>query len=202
MWILLRQKLPTAVSPPKMAILWSVPWPHHEYAVRQATLEHDDIRKRAILKRRKGKKSDDEEVELLPPDQLMVVNQMGCEPNWNGARKIQFDGESLRVFPHEFTPVPSERLRFYIDEGVYELIPEGAASEAVIEDLMEGDKRVLWEHALVDGCTDAQAKMVALGIDITLPDVEVPPVGWYRCRPEYAAHFCYEDEMEETRAHA
>jgi hypothetical protein len=184
MWVILLTKLPCEVSPPKLSIFWSTPWPHPAYAAGQAT------------------KNDDGEMELVPPDQRTVIpddSPFGVEPNWNGARQILFDGKTVRIFPHEFNPVSPENMKTYIDEGVYSLVPEGVASEQVITDLMEGDRKVLWEHALVDGCTDAQARMVAMGVDVTLPDAEIPPVGWWRCKKEYAEMFCHEWEMAEHR---
>ncbi len=51
----------------------------------------------------------------------------------------------------------------------------------------------------MDGCNDSQARMVALGIDVTVPDPLIPPVGWYKCRREFAEVFCHEEEMLEHR---
>jgi hypothetical protein len=187
MWVLITKKIPCEVSPPKMSVFWSTPWPHREWAERQA------------------EKNEVGEKELVPTDKSYAVSEdaiFGLEPNWNGARRIRFDDKDVRIFPHEFSPIPPERLRLYLDEGVFELISEGVASEQVINDLMEGDKRVLWEHALVDGCTDSEARMVALGMDISIPDAEIPPVGWFRCKKEFARFFCEENEMVETRTHA
>jgi hypothetical protein len=184
MWIMMRQKLPCEASPPKLSIFWSTPWPNEEYARSQA------------------EENDDGELEFVPPEKTFALSNSpfgGLEHNWNGARRIRFDDKDLRVFPNEFTVIPSERLLFYIENGVYEMVAEGVASDILAQDMVEGEKKVLWEHALVDGCTDAQARLVAMGVDITLPDPIVPPTGWYRCHPAYASHFCHEEEMTETR---
>jgi hypothetical protein len=72
-----------------------------------------------------------------------------------------------------------------------------AAEERLIQEVMEGELRPIYEAALLDGANEQQAKLTAMGMDFTMSDSEFPPVGWYRCRPEYAEMFCYDWEMKE-----
>jgi len=160
MWVLLRTKLPTVVSPPKLSIFWSVPWPM-DY-------------------RSEGKFG------------------WGLEPDWANARKIKYKGENIRIFPHEFVEIEPAKLILYIDEKVFELVPDSIAEEELIDEVLTKHRRKYYEAALIDGCTHAQALMVAFGKDPTIEDPNIPAIGWYRCVPEYARYFCYENEMKET----
>lgn len=158
MWIMLIKKLPTVVSPPKMSIHWSLPWP----------------------------------MDAKPQKELL----WGMEPDYANARKIYYKNENIRVFPHEFTEIKTGKLMEYINQGGFELIPGSAPEEELIKRSLKKGQRLIYDAALVDGCTPAQAMMVALGKDPTLEDPELPAIGWYRCVEQYARCFCYEDEMK------
>lgn len=166
MWIMLIKKLPTVVSPPKMSIHWSVPWPM-------------DVEKR------KSKYWE-----------LWKVEIWGCEPDYLGARKIRYKGENIRVWPHEFSEIETPKLMGWINQEAFELISDSVAEEELIEEVLSKGKRKVYDAALVDGCTSAQAMMVAFGKDPTLEDPELPAIGWYKCAEQYARYFCYEDEMK------
>lgn len=178
MWITLITKLPTRPSPPKLSIFWSEPW----------------INGKAV---KDQKKRQMEEHQFFTP--------FGREPDWSGARKIQYCGCDIRVFPHEFNPVKIENMKLYVygidgDEKTksHELVMDTAAERQLISMVLEGDLKVLRDAALLDGCSEAQAIQTALGIDIT-DQLEFPPIGWYRCLPHYAKIYCSEFEMMEHR---
>lgn len=175
MWIMLTKKLPTVVSPPKLSIFWSIPWP----------LEVKERNVRARSRESAFSKMLDKDASLW-----------GREHDYEGARKILYKDESVRVFPEEFTEIDSKKLMFYIDEGLYELTPNTVAEDELMEEKLTKGKRMIFDAALVDGCTPAQAMLVALGKDPTIESPEVPAIGWYKCREEYARYFCYEKEME------
>lgn len=126
--------------------------------------------------------------ELIDPSEESVPCPWGGrEPNWNGAMRVTVSGEQVRVFPHEYTKLPAERMKSYIlgdDESppTHDLQPSSVAESDMLEDVLDGVRGVLYEEALVDGCTEAQAMHVALGNDLDIPDAELPPVGWYRPR--------------------
>ena len=86
-------------------------------------------------------------------------------------------------------------MREYIEAGAVDLIPDNVAENTVIQEVLKGVKKEIYEQALVDGCNENQAMLVALGVDITIPDAEVIPIGWYKFRREYAQIFCYDWEM-------
>jgi len=178
MWIMLKKKLPTQVSPPKLSIHWSMPWP-----IKEAI---------ASRKARGAKMPGEKKCELLD-DPWHVP----AEPNYYGARRIHYKGEDIRVFPHEFTTMESDRLMEYIDGGALELVAGDAAEEIIVEAVLTGTRRQIYEAALVDGCSHAQALMTGLGQDITLPDAAVPPVGWFRMLSPYAEVFTHEYERTE-----
>ena len=163
MWIMLIRRLPTDPAPPLAAIFWSVPWTNNEWSTEQT--------KRDMKRLNDGSLWDS----LLP---------FGKEPDWAGARKIVFRGEPIRVFPHEFAIVSRERMAEYVGES-HSLVPDGVAEERLSNEVLEGRLRPVYEYALLDGCSHEQALLVASGHDITIPDVEYPPLGWYRLREEY-----------------
>ncbi len=182
MWIILITKLPTDPSPPKMSIHWSTAWPNEEYARRQQ-------------ERLESEYLDD------MGDFFVDTLRWGKEPNWADARQILYKEEVIRIFPHEFNAV-GERMKLYVvgegeSEPSHHLVPSTVAEERLLRDVKTGVRKEIYDAALMDGCTHAQALMVAWGKDITLDDFEVPAIGWYRCRREYAELFCYENELME-----
>lgn len=208
MWIMLIKKLPVKPSPPKLSIFWSVPWPAEgEIGV------HAGLCQICGQKPKKGRYKnatatcDCGTPTLVTPDDNDIRDPTGFgrEPNWVGARKIRYQGKDIRVFPHEFSKLKSENMRLYIlgddesdgDTRSHELVPEGVAEQEMVKAILDGETRPIYDQALGDGCTTAQAMAVAMGIDITLPDAEFPPLGWYRCRPEYASAYCWDWEMKE-----
>ncbi len=82
MWIMLTTKLPTAVSPPKMSIFWSVVWPNKEFAQRQAEYALEVEKRRALHQERKRNKRrkvkiEEEELEVLDPKQTIMEEKRG-----------------------------------------------------------------------------------------------------------------------------
>lgn len=195
MWIMLTKKLPTSPSPPKMSIFWSVPWPHEEYAEQQkktvrARMEHFyHIECDRIWE-------PDLDADTIPAFDIKPGLK---EPNRTRARRITYKGESIRVFPHEFTAQTVDNMREYIfsDCPSHELVTSDVAGEMTMRDIHGGMRRSVYDAALLDGCNEAQALATAWGRDITIEDAEFPAVGWYRCVPEYAGIFCEEWEMSE-----
>ena len=194
MWIMLIKKLPTNPSPPKMSIFWSIPWPDVKVIERQRMQLTDplkrqrsycDIPKTLTVREEKGLTGD------------IYFNYFGFqEPQWNGARKINYKGEQIRVFPHEFSELTLENLKMYLEDS-HELIPGTVAEEDIMDSVLRGNKRRIYDAALVDGCTEYEARLMAMGVDVADGHYEIPAIGWYRIRPEYGHVFCYEREMEE-----
>ncbi len=178
MWIILTAKLPTKPSPPKLSIFWSIPWPNKAFV--------KDIRARILETKRS----------VFPGVPFLVASDSMDAAEWEGARKIKYKDENIRVFPHEFNPIKTESMELYINEGAHTLVPGGPAEEAVIQRTLRKGEREVYEAAIMDGATEAQAVATALRQDITIPDWKFPPVGWYRPNPEMAIYFCRSWEMK------
>jgi hypothetical protein len=218
MWIMLIQKLPTEVSPPKLSILWSTPWPDGKNSVRQIK---NFIKDRAWQDFDGTFPLDEDEEELSTKKLYQKVEAYlatrsygyerngdyaplyGNEPNWVGARAILYKNQSLRVFPHEFSILSQENMAMYIgaDGGEapsHELVASSVADAQLLEHVFQGDARDVYDAALVDGCVSAQATAMALGVDVSeVQAASFPAIGWYRCRREYAEMYCHENEMAE-----
>lgn len=177
MWILLTTKLPTGPSPPKLSIFWSLPWPQEEYV--------QTIKKRIRETNRALQK-----ISLFHASDLVDIGQ------WEGARKIRYKDENIRVFPREFNPVETKFIEEMVNGGAHALVPESVAEEAMIHKVLKKGQREIYEAALIDGCTEAQAMATALGQDVTLPNWKFPPIGWYKPNPNYAQYFCHDWELK------
>ena len=217
MWIMLITKLPTRPSPPKMSIFWSTPWPNEQFArsqgIRAAGLS-EYSRKGRGYSPRKFDENDWAKVDsAISVDERMVASEIwgmvaseiwGMEPNWKGARRIHFASKDLRVFPHEFSVLKPENMQLYVcgddnQEASHILVPEGAASEELIDAVLNGEQRFLYDAALLDGCTHEKAIATAMGRNITIPDAQFPPVGWYRAKDFVMDMFCRDHEKLEHR---
>jgi hypothetical protein len=195
MWIMIIRVIPTDPSPPKFGIFWSVPWPP-EGGELCAAMKRQDKRVEAEqrLRRCEATLLDDADVEAILYDSLSdcrageilwVTTPLGQEPYLAGARRIRYQDRDIRVFPHEFSPLDSAKMREFMP--AYELVPDNVAEDSMIAGVLDGETRPIYEAALMDGCSHHQAMSTALGMDITVSDAEYPAIGWYRLLPEYAA---------------
>ena len=176
MWIILTAKLPTAPSPPKLSIFWSIPWPNKKFV--------KDIRERVA------------DEPMSSDYNWFDYQDLRDADEWEGARQIRYKNKELRVFPREFNPTTTESMELYINEGAHTLVPESPAEEIIIKRALKKGEREIYEAAIIDGATEAQAMATALRQDITLPDWKFPPIGWYKPNPEMAVYFCRSWEMK------
>lgn len=189
MWIMLIKKLPTVVSPPKLSIFWAQPWAGE-------------------LKKLSKKE------QQLMDDFDDVFPCFGRTPDWDGAVGIYYKGEKIRVFPHEFSKMDRKKMHDYIfgiqGENIHthELVVADVVSSAQkrLEEINDEALKPIRDAALLDGATPEMAFQIAMGVDVLVPDGGIedpdndcgfPPVGWYRCLPEYAMIYCYPWELEE-----
>jgi len=133
MWILLIEKLPTKPSPPKLSIFLCLPWPDEGY-----------------VKKVKGRAKRG----LLAPERLIMEDLIDIE-QWEGARKIRYKDETIRVFPHEFNPVETKFIEDMVDGGAHTIVPESPAEEDVIDKTLRKGQREIYEAAIIDGATEA-----------------------------------------------
>jgi hypothetical protein len=200
MWIMLIEKLPTVISPPKFGIFWSTEWINGKIAAQQ--------KKRLIHQYHDVDRYDKREVDVLwdhttqREDRLAAEPFWGWEPNEARARGILYGGEKIKVYPHEYSEMTPEKMRLYVfgdeqGDGSHILIEDttSVADEILIRQVLDGETRPIYEAALIDGASHAQAMATAFGMDITIPEAEFPPIGWYQIVPEYGLIFATEDEL-------
>ncbi len=167
-WILLKKKIPVGVSPPKLAIVWSRPWPERVYADQQRQyLVNNEIDKRYDT----------------------YSNFQGEEHDWAGARAIFYKGEKIRVFPDEFSVISD--FEPYREEYLW--IPDSEMEKSLVEMRLSKCRREIFDAALIDGCTDVEATIVALGGDPT-SNASPPPVGWWKPNEYISSVFCTVEE--------
>ena len=185
-WIVLTVKLPTEPSPPKLSIFYAIPW------------EIDVDRLKKQWRRYKG----------IKPDRIVTVNEMvkdlesvdaisdgigfGCEPVEAGAMAIYYKGEKIKVWRYEYSEMKMENWPLYYPE-MYDLIPDGKTAELMISLRLTKSQRPIYDAALVDGCNDYQALLVATGNNV---DDAPAPIGWFKIKPEYGKYYCSEYELK------
>ena len=216
MWIMLTKKLPTVVSPPKLSIHWSTPWPDLEHFKGQISLidlgDDDELDKLLLeVKPLIRNKTARRKLDVSDPELLILAEKVKkhtsffsslgfFEHNWAGARKILYKNESIRIFPDEFSEVTDESMKIYtIDDGLgnisHKLIPGNVAEATMLEHILETDQHFVKEAAILDGCTEQQAILVALGLDILDGFADNKPLGWYKCKKKYAQVYCHDYEL-------
>ena len=179
-WLMIREKLPPIEggAPPVMSLHWSVPWPMGKEIVEN------------YFKKRVGFSNDfdtlQEDINNIA-ESSFDISFGGVDPNPLLARRIRWKDKDVRLFDHEISFVTVENMSLYIEEGSHEFRPGSTAEANLIEEILTGDKKLIYDAALVDGATHNQAVQVALGHDLS--GIEIPPIGWYECRKEYVQHF-------------
>jgi hypothetical protein len=100
-WIMPTTKLSTQVSPPKMSIHYSFPWPDEK--------AFNEQKKRLHIT-----EEEEDDTFFYDPEY-----GFGKEPNWKKARAIFYKGEKVRVFPHEFSVLKPENMASYANGDEY-----------------------------------------------------------------------------------
>lgn len=203
MWILIRADLPTTGAsngdgtfrsippPPYASIHWATPWADQKIVAyqkkREAFTWGDPV---GTGRKRVWELAEDRQT---TPDDLYVPTGLGLEPNYAGAVRIRWDGEDLRVFPHEYTKLDAEAMRMFVlglGDGVtdpsHELVMGEVPETTLLKGMLDSDLSFQYDAALIDGCTPEQATAMLLGQDITDEDADIPPMGWYRLQEVYA----------------
>jgi hypothetical protein len=224
MWVMVVKKLQTVVSPPKMSLHWATPYYEHSGYVQlkqyiRKTLKmamgshyehmyfvHDPEKKLAALMDKPIENWTDKEGPFDNSDWgvfLRYTGESGDElyyGDWQELRNmvsINVLGEKIVLYNREYSVVSSERMADYIDEacGSHILVQEDVIGDTVVPTeikFSDKEQRQYYEAALLDGASIIQAYNVSLGRD---PDIsDIPVMGWYNVRPEYASMFCREGE--------
>jgi hypothetical protein len=185
---MLIKKIACVVSPPNMSIHWAEPWP----MVRRHRQAKEKLK--AAQKYLYGNQEFCSEEDVCGFGGQPIIHDV---LRTSGAMGIIFMGEHIRIFPEEFTTVSDDDLEEYIDikNGFHTLIEYQAGTGANIpSQWMDKDQKLLYEAALLDGCTPLQAMSVMVGGEVST----VPVIGWYRIKPEYGRFFCKDEELEIT----
>lgn len=191
-WIMIVKRPTCECSPPKLSIHWSVPWPNESFA-RMQVLNLESTCD-AFPGLNDGVEFDQDEPMLYDP----IFGK--AQPNWMGARRIRFMGRDVRIFPHEFSKLPLDRMRMYVlgyedCEGSHTFVAGDSAGETLLATIKDTEQKFVYDAALLDGCTPEQATIVALGGDITDEELTFPPIGWYQVKPEFGLVYCSEEEL-------
>ena len=193
MWIMLIKKLPTVVSPPKLSLFYSYKHRPTEDEINRCLkayiwAEYGGLRVTAHLE---DKELRDKYIAIIKDTDKIRDGLFGYVPNEFKAVWIYYKNEKIKVYPHEYSILTPENLKSYMIKS-HELMSDNYATEQIQNTKLCKGQRFVYDAALVDGCDDFQAIMVALGKDpLDIP----PPIGWWRCKPKYAQVYCYEDEM-------
>lgn len=207
MWIMIIRELPTMgveVAPgevrhiepvPFMSIHWAVPWIVERYVARQ---QRQAVIEAGGVPSGRGKSktwalpdtSEVDESDLLSATDPYAPGVFGMfEPNWKGALKITWQGDAIRVFPHEYSALKAENMHYYVfgdshSEPSHELQHGSIAEQQLIDGMLDNDLRPAYEALLIDGCTHDQATAIMLGQDVFDDDAEIAPSGWYRIKAD------------------
>lgn len=198
MWIMLINKLPTQPSPPKLSIFWANPYHFDDSRIQQQFKEYvsreidTDYPEKIEGRRKKELWNSYLKCDKLP-------DQFGWCDNLAKRLSIIYKDTQLVVKSNEYTVQTPEKLKIFLTESPcsHELVSSIADGVSKNKGDLNKDERLFYESALLDGCNEQQALLTALGVDITQEMVEFPPIGWYRCKKEYAKIYCDDWEMEE-----
>jgi hypothetical protein len=188
-WIMVTQDIGVEDAPERFSIHWTYPWPG-EFGRRQMEIcqtcgghNRDEIMGHCTCR----------EFDLASDEEDYSLGTLGLEPNWLGARAIRRDGkEPVRIFPHEFSLLPDDRMREYIygtddraETRSHELVPDDTLVAEMVRIDLDPDARLIRDAALIDGCTEPMAQQVAM-LRNPIEESTFAPRGWYRILPHYA----------------
>ena len=194
MWIMLIKKLPTEISPLKLSLFYSYKLKPTEQEIERVLKAHDTegyvynnfIKSHYIDEQAKKTFKRIERMDKIPD-----LFGWGYVPNELRAVWINYKNEKIKVYPHEYSIITPENLKLYMTNS-HELVPDNYGTEQLKNISLTKGQRFIYDAALIDGCDEYQAMMVALGKD---PSEIPPPIGWWRCKQEYAKIYCFDEEM-------
>lgn len=108
----------------------------------------------------------------------VFVGMFGLEPNPARAMRVIVNDEAVKIWPHEYSIIKSDNMKDYINEKLYEFRPSSTAEEKLIEFSLDEITKPIYDAAIVTGCTDAEAMLMAMGVDVS-ENYIIPPIGWY-----------------------
>lgn len=191
MWIFLKKKLPTEVSPPKLSIHWS-------------GASAEDL---GTLKKQKENRA-----QILEDAGEFFTDLFGKVHKEEGARWILFGETPIKVFPDEYSALSEQSMAAYLGHphigdgrSITHLPREG--KDYLLEDLGDDigpvvEARITLEElgtyfaARLD-TNHVLATYIALGVDLDNYLGTLPTRLWFSMRELLANTFCYADEQRE-----
>lgn len=197
MWILITRDVPVSKEyrPEWLGIYWSVPWIDAEHI--KNTFWRFVCEDRGPVKKREKKEIPDvvfqniHDEEKYPEDYKRLLKRFltkdlftgwvrgGLELNPANAMRVIVNNEAVKVWPYEYKSISNDKLRILIDAKEYKIIPSTTAEEKIENFILDEVGKVIYEEALLEGCTENEAKLMVIGIDVS-ERYEIPPLGWYR----------------------
>jgi len=193
-WVTIVKNIPTNPSPPKLSIHYSVPW-INEDAVCDAynRLSHISnthldlgIIEYPIRNTKYDKnKPTGEKIKTLEKCPKLFDDMWGQTANPVYDVGIKYQGEKIRIHGYEYNEITVEHFQEIFPEA-YEFIALNEVRDAWADIKLSKEKRVIYEEALLDGCTEYQALQVVYGKMVQ----DFPaPVGWYKLKKQYSDYF-------------
>ena len=202
-WVLLTKKLPTEISPPKLSVHFAIPWINTDWVreiysrLSHISDEYLDLHFREYPMMNCSKY--DENVSLYSKIKALEKCPKEFDDMWGHTDNPVYDigilykGEKIRVHVHEYNVIKPKFLK-EVFPGAYDFIPSSEIEDSFNSIKLSKEKKVMYEEALVDGCTEYQAMQIVYGRAVQ----DFPaPVGWYKPKLEYARVFCRDWEMKE-----
>lgn len=169
-WIIIINEVPVGdPRPEKWGIYWALPYDEGKEAVE---------RQRDKFYLEQGN------------DALKFFDHFGFEANLALSRSVIIDGREVVIRSDEYNLLTAENMDLYVNGPIEDqslashvFVPSNLSGDQVIDFVVDLDYRYVYESALLDGCSENQAKLMALGYDLSA--VMFPAVGWYKIKDSY-----------------
>ena len=199
MWIMINRIVPVQEKfrPEFMGIYWGVPWidakqiqkTFIQWYIKDLIMDLRDARQELEIKLPVST-FETIHVESTWPEEFkdkfkefvhstVLSDHFGLAPNPSMAMRIIVNNEPVKIWAHEYSTVTTDNMKLYLNEGLYELKPSSVSEESTIQFMLDDITKPVYEAALVDGCTDAEAMLMAMGVDVSEKYL-IPPIGWYK----------------------
>lgn len=203
MWIMIIRVVPVSKEfrPQFMGIYWGVPWIDAQQIKetyvhwRNNKMSDNDLswtckERKAFSDRLPIKVFQNIHIESTWPEEhkeyfkefvesSCLPDVFGLAPNPARALRIIVNDEAVKIWPHEYSIMKSADMKDYINAKLYEFCPSNVAEEKIAEFALDEVTKPIYDAAIVDGCTDAEAMLMSMGVDVS-ENYLVPPIGWYK----------------------
>lgn len=196
MWILIKRDIPvqTEYRPQWLGIYWGVWWIDSEQISRafwnfyheegeifvkkryQESLIPPEVFENIYNEEKYPEEYEDVLKAFMKSDCFVTI--LGLDPNPARAVRIIVNNEAIKIWPHEYAEISNDKLISFLADKAYISRPSNIAEEKIDDFIIEGIARTVYEEAVMDGCTDFEARLMVMGINVA-ERYDIPPVGWY-----------------------